>query len=160
MNLFWSIKNSNEVVNKFKSKGFKNSKLSTYDFFTLYTTLPHKLIKDILTDLIERTFSLEKTKTTKKTTTTTTTTTTKKTNKQNLYLACNEALAFFTSDVHKNYNLWSCQEVCEALVYNIFIRFETKFYMQTIDIPMGTSCVPLVADLFLCSYERDFMKSF
>ena len=25
---------------------------------------------------------------------------------------------------------------------------------------MGTNCAPLVADLFLCCYERDFMMSF
>ena len=70
--------------------------------------------------------------------------------------------AFFTSDVHKNYNLWSCQNVCEALVYlldNIFIRFRTKLYRQIIGIPMGTNCAPLVADLFQFCYERDFMKS-
>ena len=38
-NLFWSIKNS----------GFLASGLSTYDFSTLYTTLPHNLIKEKLT---------------------------------------------------------------------------------------------------------------
>ena len=42
---------------------------------------------------------------------------------------------------------------------NIFIRFGTKLYRQTIGIPMGTNCPPLVADLFLFCYERDFMKS-
>ena len=26
-------------------------------------------------------------------------------------------------------------------------------------IPLGTNCAPLVADLFLFCYERDFMKS-
>ena len=31
--------------------------------------------------------------------------------------------------------------------------------MQTIGIPMGTNCVPLLADLFLFCYENDFMKS-
>ena len=36
-NLFWSIKNSGEILNKFKSRGFLASGLSTYDFFTLYT---------------------------------------------------------------------------------------------------------------------------
>ena len=44
-----------------------------------------------------------------------------------------------------------CQKVCDALVYlldNIFIRFGTKLYRQTIGIPMGTNCAPLVADLF------------
>ena len=62
----------------------------------------------------------------------------------------------------KNFNLWSCQKVCEALVYlldNIFIRSGTKFYRQIIGIPICTYCAPLVADLFLFCYERDFMKS-
>ena len=66
---------------------------------------------------------------------------------------------FYTSDV---YNLWSCQKVCDALVYlldNIFITFGTELYRQTIGIPMGINCAPLVADLFLFCYERDFMKS-
>ena len=49
-------KNSCEVLNKRKSRGFRASSLSTYDFSTLYTTLPHNLIKDKLVDLIERTF--------------------------------------------------------------------------------------------------------
>ena len=42
---------------------------------------------------------------------------------------------------------------------NIFIRFGTKLYRQVVGIPMGTSCAPLVADLVLFSYERDFMMS-
>ena len=131
INYFWSIKNSNDVLNKFKSKNFQASKLSTYDFSTLYTTLPHHLIKDKLIDLINRTFIRENTQ----------------------YLACNEECAFFfTSDVYNNHNLWSCQKICDALVYlldNIFIRFGTKLYRQTIGIPMGTNCAPLVADMFL-----------
>ena len=42
---------------------------------------------------------------------------------------------------------------------NIHIRFGTKLYRQTVGIPMGTNCAPLVADLFLFCYERDFMTS-
>ena len=56
-NLFWSIKNSGEILNKLKSRGFLASGLSTYDFSTLYTTLPYNLIKDKLTELIEQTFN-------------------------------------------------------------------------------------------------------
>ena len=52
-NLFWSIKNSNEVLNKLKSRQFRAFSLSTYDFSTLYTTLPHNLIKEKLNDLTE-----------------------------------------------------------------------------------------------------------
>ena len=102
--------------------------------------LPHHLIKNKLIDLIKRTFIRENTH----------------------FLACNEECAFFTSDVYNNHNLWSCQKVCDALVYlldNMFIRLGTKLYRQTIGIPMGTNCAPLVADLFLFCCERDFMKS-
>ena len=45
------------------------------------------------------------------------------------------------------------------LLDNIFIPFGTKLYGQVVGIPMGTNCAPLVADLFLFCYERDFMKS-
>ena len=41
---------------------------------------------------------------------------------------------------------------------NIFIRFGTKVYRHTIGIPIGNNCDPLVVDLFLFCYERDFMK--
>ena len=45
------------------------------------------------------------------------------------------------------------------LLDNIYIRFGTKLYRQIVGIPMGTNCVPLVADLFLFCYKRDFMMS-
>ena len=45
------------------------------------------------------------------------------------------------------------------LLDNIFIRFGSKSYRQIVGIPMGTYCAPLVADLFLFCYERDFMLS-
>ena len=50
--------------------------------------------------------------------------------------------------------------ICDALTFlldNILIRFCTKVYRQVVWIPMGTNCAPLVADLFLFCYERDFM---
>ena len=80
-----------------------------------------------------------------------------------LYLACNDKKAFFTSAYnYRGYHLWSFQNVCGALSFlldNIYIRFGTKLYRQIVGIPMGTHCAPLVADLFLFCYERDFMKN-
>ena len=52
--------------------------------------------------------------------------------------------------------------MCEALIYlldNIYIRFGTTLYRQIVGNSMGTNCAPLVADLFLFCYERDFMTS-
>ena len=51
--------------------------------------------------------------------------------------------------------------MCEALIClldNICIRFGTKLYRQIFGILMN-NCAPLVADLFLFCYERDFMTS-
>ena len=76
----WSIKNSNEVLNKLQSRQFRAFSLSTYDFSTLYITLPRNLIKEKLNDLTEWTFHRE----------------------DSLDLACNVRNAFFTSEVHKN----------------------------------------------------------
>ena len=139
-NLFWSTKNSGEIFNKLKSRGFLATGLSTYDFSTLYTTLSHNLIKEKLIDLIEWTFQ----------------------RKGSPYLACNERQAFFTSGDPKRYKFWSCQNVCEAVIYlldNIYIRFGTKLYRQIVGILVGTNCAPLVADLFSFCYERVFITS-
>ena len=76
LNLFWSIKNSGEILDKLKARDFNATSLSTYDFSTLYTTLPHNLIIYKLIDLIERTFQRE----------------------GSPYLACNDRNAFFTSE--------------------------------------------------------------
>ena len=138
VNLFWSIKNSMDVINKLRLKGFQVSAVSTYDFSTLYTTLPHGLIKEKLVQLIEKTFARE----------------------GKPYLACNFDKAFFTLDCSTNYTLWSCTDVCEALTFlidNVYTKFGSKLFRQIIGIPMGTNCAPLVADLFLFCYERDFM---
>ena len=116
--------------------------MSTYDF-TLCTTLPHNLIKGKLLNLTERTFYKKEDK---------------------IYLACNDKKAFFTSaDHYRGYHLWSCRNVCDALSFlldNIYIRFGTKLFKKIVGIPMGTSCAPLVADLFLFCYGGDYEKSF
>ena len=55
------------------------------------------------------------------------------------------------SDAGRNYNLWSCQKVCEALTLlldNIYITFGSKLYRQIVGISMGTNRAPLLADLF------------
>ena len=70
--------------------------------------------------------------------------------------------AFFTSEKPKKYHAWSCQNVCDALIFllgNIFVQLSTKLYRQVVGLPMGTNCTPLVADLFLFCYEREFIMS-
>ena len=47
----------------------------------------------------------------------------------------------------------------EFLVDNIFVVFGGKVFQQIVGIPMGTNCAPLLADIFLYSYEADFIQS-
>ena len=81
-NLFWSIRNSGEILDKLKARDFNATSLSNYDFTTLYTTLPHNLINDKRIDLIERTFQRE----------------------GSPYLACNDRNAFLLQKNLKKYH--------------------------------------------------------
>ena len=114
--------------------------MSTYDFSSLYTTLPHNFIKDKRIDLIERTNQRD----------------------GSPYISCNDRDAFFTSEQPKKYNAWSYQNLCDALTFLLgksFIRFGNKLYRHVVGIPMRTNCAPRVSDLYLFRYERDFMMS-
>ena len=51
-NLFWSITNPGDVLDKLKARDFNATSLSTCLFSTRYTTLPQNLIKEKLIDLI------------------------------------------------------------------------------------------------------------
>ena len=42
---------------------------------------------------------------------------------------------------------------------NIYVQFDGMVYQQIKGNPMGTNCAPLIADLFLYCYERDFMSN-
>ena len=98
-------------LSKLKSRSFRATSLSTYDFSTLYTTLPQKAF-------------------------------------------------FFTSTDHRGYKLWSCQNVCDSLSYLLdYINFGIELYRDMVGILMGKNCAPLVADLFIFSYEKNFMTS-
>ena len=91
----WSNKNSGEILNKLKSRGFLASGLSTYDFSTLYTTLPHNLIKEKLTELIKQAFNRE----------------------GSLDLACNDKNAFFLLLIKLN-NI-NCGHVRKCVTHSI-----------------------------------------
>ena len=92
--------------------------------------MPHNLIKEKLTEFIGIIFN----------------------SKGSLYLANNDKNSFFTSEQPKLYKLWSCHKMCNVLHYhldNILKRFGPKLYIQTVGIPKGDNCTPLVAVLFL-----------
>ena len=44
-------------------------------------------------------------------------------------------------------------------IYNIFVSFGGTLFQQVVGIPMGTNCATLLADLFLYSYESEFLQN-
>ena len=61
-----------------------------------------------------------------------------------------------------DYKKYSEDDICgmlDFLIDNIFVMFGGRVFQQTVGIPMGTNCAPLLADLFLYSYEADFIQS-
>ena len=46
----------------------------------------------------------------------------------------------------------------EFFIDNIFAMFGGRVFQQTVGIPMGTNCAPLLADLFRYSYKADFIQ--
>jgi hypothetical protein len=46
----------------------------------------------------------------------------------------------------------------EFLIDKIFVSFGGTLFQQVVGIQMGTNCAPLLADLFLYSYESEFLQ--
>ncbi|KAK3088048.1 hypothetical protein FSP39_013922 [Pinctada imbricata] len=106
----------------------------------MYTTLPHDKINDQLSKLIKWCYNRE----------------------GKIYICTSESKGFFSATEYKSYKSWTCSDLCSALSFlfdNIYVRFGENLYKQVVGIPMGTNCAPLVADLFLYTYEKEFIQN-
>jgi hypothetical protein len=62
------------------------------------------------------------------------------------------------SDFTKKFSETDIINILEFLIENIFAIFGGRVFKQTVGIAMGLNCTSLLADLFLYSYEADFMQ--
>ena len=135
----WIINNSLDVLRTLQQKQLSLDKISTWDFSTLYTSLPHAKLKLQLHDLLERVF----------------------TTRGKGFIGTNNYHTFWANDKKSTkYTYFSCRELCLAidfLIDNIYVRFGNSVFRQVIGIPMGTNSAPLLADLFLHTFEYDYM---
>ena len=118
--------------------------IKSFDFSTLYTTIPRQKLKDRLTSIIRNAFIF------------------KHGNRRYKYLVLGHEETYFVkehSDSKSKYSEDEIIKMLEFLVDNIFVVFAGKVFQQTVGIPMGTNCAPLLADIFLYSYEADFIQS-
>ena len=145
INQMWIRKNSKEFLEHLKSPTFNHvTSIKSFDFSTLYTTIPNQKLKDRLTSIIRNSFIF------------------KNGNRRYKYLVLGHEETYFMEEHSDSNNKYSEEDIIkmlEFLVDNIFVVFAGKVFQQTVGIPMGTNCAPLLADIFLYSYEADFMGS-
>ena len=145
VNQMWILKNSKELLEHLKSPNFNNiTSIKSFDFSTLYTTIPHDKLKSKLASIIRNSFMF------------------KNGNRRYKYLVLGHKESYFVkehSDSKHKYSEDDIIKMLEFLVDNIFVVFAGKVFQQIVGIPMGTNCAPLLADIFLYSYEAEFIQS-
>ena len=68
---------------------------------------------------------------------------------------------YFSNKIQKGKTCYSEEQVIsmlEFLIDNICVSFGGTLFQQVVGIPKATNCAPLLADLFLYSYESEFLQ--
>ena len=118
--------------------------IKSFDFSTLYTTIPHDKLKSKVKEIINQCFFHENG------------------SLRFQYVVIGYKDTYFVrdhSDAPQKYSDADVINMLENLIDNIFVEFGGRIFQQTIGIPLGTNCAPLLAALFLCSYEAEFVQS-
>ena len=143
VNNIWILKNSTNLLSSLGHLGVhKAISIQTFDFSTLYTSIPHDLLKSRMNNIINNAFKHKNGAT------------------RYTHIKVGRNKSHFTSDPLNGDNKYTANDICkmiEFLVDNIYIKFGGQLFRQMVGIPMGTNCAPLLADLFLYSYENEFL---
>ena len=143
VNNMWILKNSTNLPSSLGHLGVHGATfIQTFDFSALYTSIPHDLLKSRMNNITNNVFK-HKNGATRYT---------------HIKVSRNES--YFTSDPLNDHNKYTANDICkmiEFLVDNISLRFGGQLFRKMFSIPMETNCAPLLADLFLCSYENEFL---
>ena len=118
-------------------------KYSNVWLFNSYTTISHSQLKDRLKKLIHQCFVKQNG------------------NPRYKYLVLGKKMSYFVREhtaCANKYSEGDIVKMLDFLIDNIFVEFGGRVFQQTVGIPMGTNCAPLLADLFLYSYEAEFIQ--
>ena len=122
INCFWIINNSQQILDKLhRINHFSKAKhFDTFDFSTLYTSIPHISLKLALTTLIQETYRV----------------------RNCIYLVVNKFGKAYWSDIpsksscSQNIKEDKLIEMLEFLIDNIYIRVGKEIFRQQVGIPI------------------------
>ena len=138
---FWVVQNNKPVINSINKLSSKKrgKSMSTFDFSTLYTKIPHEKLIAVLHELIDFCFQGG----------------TKK------KVAVTKFGAKWVSSNSKCELTFDKDQVKDAIKYlmeNCHFTLGEKLFQQIIGIPMGSDPAPFMANLFLYYYESRWIK--
>ena len=146
VNNMWELKNSTNLLPSLGHLGvIRATSIQTFNFSTLYTSIPHDLLKSRNNSIINNAFKHKNGAT------------------RCIHIKVCRNKSYFISDPLNGDNKYTANDICkmiEFLVDNIYVRFGGQLFRQMDGIPMGTNCAPLLAYLFLYSYENEFLDKF
>ena len=139
---YWIISNRDPVLKTVrKSVPRKSAKsVSSFDFSTLYTKIPHDKLFDVLYKIIDFAFK----------------------GGTNDKLAINaQGTAYWVGKGSKARQVYTKESIKHAvtfLITNCYFKLGNKLFRQDIGIPMGSDPAPFFANLFLYYYESSWLR--
>lgn len=139
---WWIIDNNQEVLRILNeiNENRPAKSVTTYDFSTLYTNIPHGSLKEALTAIINKCFANSKKK----------------------LITVNNTEAFWNNIPSARLfssNKTTLLNCIKFLIDNTYFKCGDLIFRQNIGIPMGTDPGPDFANLFLHYYEFDFINN-
>ena len=143
-NDFYIIDNNVPVLDFIASNNIQDGhkSISTFDFSTLYTSIPHQQLKDNLCKFVNKVFEFK--------------------NKTFIIPNSFNKRAYFSDGISSNKLAFSKDDLIECLTYlidNSFVNINGAIYRQIIGIPMGTNSAPQIANIYLHVYEYLYISN-
>ena len=116
--------------------------VTAWDFSTLYTNIPHKQVKENVNMFINNAFKKRVMN-----------------NKEPKPFICSSIkrkIGYFCKNRSKTNPCYDKDELINAISFiinNSYVLYHDKVFRQIIGIPMGTSCAPMLANIYLHIYE-------
>ena len=138
---FWVIQDNKEVLDSLEklNKRGKAQCMTTFDFSTLYTKIPHDKLISVLNEITDTCF---------------------KGGDRELISVTNSGARWVTkpSAIGITFTKASFKDAIKYLMSNCFFTLGDVLFRQVIGIPMGSDPAPFMANLFLYYYESKYVK--
>ena len=135
---YWVVQNSMQIIADLDkiNKRKKAKSISTYDFATLYTKIPHEQLIEALEEAIDFAFNGGSKK----------------------YLKFNDKSAYWSSKGGGQcFTKKSLKVATKHLIWSCYFKVGNKLFRQTIGMPMGIDPAPFWANIYLYNYESKYV---